>query len=137
MRERGQPLDVAPAAAKTAAGRPRLWRGFGLGLLLTPPTVLWVLYTEAIGNQGPRNTMISLSLNVLLVLCLLSLLNLLLRRVRPSWTLTHAELVIVYIVLAIGTSLGSLDMMQARSGGAGRLSSGHLNRTDQGASPLK
>lgn len=88
------------------------WRGFLVGLLLLPPNALWVLYMEHIGAHGPIPSTISLFFNVVFVLFFLALGNAALRRLRPRWALNQGELIIVYIMLAIGTALAGLDGMQ-------------------------
>ena len=67
---------------------------------------------EHIGAPGPIPSTISLFFNVVFVLFFLVLANSLLRRVRPRWALSQGELIIVYIMLAIGTALAGLDMLQ-------------------------
>ncbi len=90
----------------------RLWRGFLLGIILLPFNGLWVLYTELIGGHGPVPSTISLFFNVIFILFFLVLANAAIQRLRPRWALNRAELIIVYVMLTIGTSLAGLDGMQ-------------------------
>ena len=90
----------------------RVWRGFLLGILLLPPNALWVLYMEHIGAHGPIPSTISLFFNVVFILFFLALANLAVHKLRPQWALNQGELIIVYVMLAMGTSLAGLDGMQ-------------------------
>ncbi|NPV48946.1 MAG: hypothetical protein HPY69_18550 [Armatimonadetes bacterium] len=91
-------------------GRPRHGipgKAFLLGLLLIPLNVYWVVTAEL------RWYMI-LTLNPLFVtplffLVLLVGLNVLLGRLRPSWRFTMAELLTVYIMLAVSCTVATLD----------------------------
>lgn len=91
---------------------PRLWRGFILGLVLLPPNTLWIFHLEQIGGHGPFVSTISLFSNVVFILVFVALANLALRRLRPSLALNRPELVIVYVMLTISTSIMSHDMLQ-------------------------
>jgi len=90
----------------------RIWRGFVLGAALLPLNALWVLHTERIGGRGPWLSTISLFFNVVFILTFLTLANRAARRLRPRLALNRSEMVIVYVMLCIGTSLAGLDMMQ-------------------------
>ena len=98
--------------ASAASRRPRVWRGFVVGLALLPLNALWVLYMEHIGAHGPIPSTISLFFNVVFVLFFLALGNAAVGRLRPAWALSQGELIIIYIMLAIGTALAGLDGMQ-------------------------
>jgi len=99
-------------AASTAAPKPRLWRGFVVGLVLIPPNALWVLWMEHIGAHGPILSTISLFFNVVFVLFFIAVANSLVRRVAPRLALRQGELIVVYVMLTICTSLAGLDMIQ-------------------------
>jgi hypothetical protein len=103
---------MPPETIPIAASRVRLWRGFALGLVLLPFNTLWVFYMEQISGHGPFVSTISLFFNVVLILVLVALANLAVRRVRPSLALNRAELVIVYVMLTVSTSMMSHDMLQ-------------------------
>jgi hypothetical protein len=94
------------------ARRAPIWRAFLIGLLLLPFNALWVLYMEHIGAHGPIPSTISLFFNVVLVVFFLALGNAAVRRLRPRWALSQGELIIIYVMLAIGTALAGLDMLQ-------------------------
>ena len=103
---------MPPETTPIATSRARLWRGFALGLVLLPFNTLWVFYMEQISGHGPFVSTISLFFNVVLILVLVALANLAVRRVRPSLSLNRAELVIVYVMLTVSTSMMSHDMLQ-------------------------
>jgi len=90
----------------------RVWRGFLLGTVLLPLNALWVLYMEHIGAHGPIPSTISLFFNVVFILFFLALANLAVHKLRPQWALNRGELIIIYVMLAMGTSLAGLDGMQ-------------------------
>jgi hypothetical protein len=100
-----------PAVAPEVAAA-RLWRGFAVGLVLIPPNVAWVLWMEHIGAHGPILSTISLFFNVVFILFFVGLGNTLVRRVAPRQALTQGELIVVYVMLTIATSLAGLDGMQ-------------------------
>ncbi len=90
----------------------RVWRGFAVGIVLLPFNALWVLYMEHIAAYGPIPSTISLFFNVVFILFFLVLVNAAVHRLRPTWTLSRGELIIVYVMLTTGTSLAGLDGMQ-------------------------
>jgi len=92
--------------------RTRVWRGFLLGVVLVPLNALWVLQMERIGGRGPWLSTISLFFNVVFIMTFLALANGALQRLLPRLALNRSEMVIVYVMLCIGTSLAGLDMMQ-------------------------
>jgi hypothetical protein len=90
----------------------RIWRGFVIGLLLLPLNGLWVLYMEHIGAHGPIPSTISLFFNAVFIMFFVALGNLLLRRLRARWALNQGELIIIYVMLTMSTTLAGLDGMQ-------------------------
>jgi len=83
-----------------------------VGMVLLPVNTLWVFHLESIGGQGPFVSTISLFFNVVFVIVLVALANAAVRRVRPSLALNRAELIIVYVMLTISTSIMGHDMLQ-------------------------
>ncbi len=92
--------------------RRTVWRGFLVGLALLPLNSLWVLYMECISGDGPYVSTISLFFNVVFIMVLVALANAGVRRLRPSLALGRGELVIVYTMLTISTSISGHDMLQ-------------------------
>ena len=104
---------IAPARGRGLRRGPRVWRGFLVGLVLLPLNALWVLCMEHIGAHGPIPSTISLFFNVVFILFFLAIANAVTRRLRPRWALNQAELIIVYVMLTIGTSLAGLEKLQS------------------------
>ncbi|MGD0112100.1 MAG: DUF6785 family protein, partial [Armatimonadota bacterium] len=109
---RGAASGDADSGQAARPRRPRVWRGFLIGLILLPFNALWVLYMEHISAHGPIPSTISLFFNVVFVLFFLAIANAAARRLRPRWALNQGEMIIIYIMLAIGTGLAGLDGMQ-------------------------
>jgi hypothetical protein len=89
-----------------------IWRGFLVGLILLPLNTLWVFYLESIGGYGPYVSTISLFFNVVFIVVFLALANAVVRRLRPGLALNRGELIIVYVMLTISTSIAGHDMLQ-------------------------
>jgi hypothetical protein len=104
-----QPESQTPQGVRRGV---RIWRGFALGLILLPFNTLWVFYMEQISGHGPFVSTISMFFNVIFILVFVALANLAVRRLRPALALNRAELVIVYVMLTISTSMISHDMLQ-------------------------
>ena len=100
---------LAPPTVRSA---PRVWRGFILGLVLLPGNSLWVMYLESLRGYGPHPSCISLFLNVIFIMTFVALANALARRLSPRLALNRSELIIVYVMLTIGTSVSGHDMLQ-------------------------
>jgi len=90
----------------------RGWRGLVVGLILLPLNTLWVFYMESFSGDGPYVTTISLFFNVVFIIAFVALGNAVVRRIRPSLALNRGELVIVYVMLTLSTSLMGHDMLQ-------------------------
>jgi len=100
------------AGGEVGPGRAWPWRGLVVGLALLPFNCLWVLFMESMTARGPFVSTVSLMFNVVFILFFLAVGNLVVRRVRPRLALTQAELIIVYVMLTIGTSVAGHDMFQ-------------------------
>jgi len=70
---RGAASGDADSGQAAPPRRPRVWRGFLIGLILLPFNALWVLYMEHISAHGPIPSTISLFFNVVFVLFFLDL----------------------------------------------------------------
>lgn len=86
------------------------FRSIVLGLMLIPLNALWLASTEVIWISGQPTTL-SLFYNVVWILFWLILVNLLLERWRPRWSLKPAEILVIYMMLSIASALGSLDFI--------------------------
>ena len=96
-----------PAAPEP--GRLR-WPAVLLGCLLIVVDNYWVVRMERV-VAGPYPTTISLFANAIFVLAALIGLNALLRRFRPRWQLSQAELLLIYTMVSIGAALAGLDFL--------------------------
>jgi hypothetical protein len=106
-----KPTPEAPRAA-TAWQQFRAWPGLLVGLLLLPPTVLWLVYNETV-LAGALATQMSLPLSVVLELAAITGLNGLVGRFRPRWRLSQSQLLVTYVVLAVGTAASGFWYTQA------------------------
>ena len=79
-------------------------------MLLIPLNQYWVLMMEKV-HTGPYPTVISLFVNAVFVLTCLCGINTLLRRKLPALAFSQAEMLVVYIMVAISTALGGHDMI--------------------------
>ena len=70
----------------------------------------WVIMAEKVG-QGPYFTTISLFANVLFILTALLAINTVLRRHAPRFSLSQAELLLIYAMVGIGAGLAGHDML--------------------------
>jgi len=82
-----------------------------IGLLLTPATCMFLVLTEVMWRSG-YPSILSLMYHVMFVVFWLVLLNLLLKRYKPSWALSPAEILVVYTMLSIASALCGHDMLQ-------------------------
>ncbi len=86
------------------------WRSVILGLVLIVPLNYWDM-AGLIWRQGRPNT-VSLYFNVIFFLSLLVPLNLVVRRLRPRLALLPGELLVIYAMLSVASSMSSLDVIQ-------------------------
>ncbi len=95
------------------------WRALLIGLLILPVNAFWLIQMEmsaagpvrVTSALGPYPTTYSLFANVVCLLVLLLAVNAVLRLWRPQWALSQAELLIVYAMLGIGSSITSVDFL--------------------------
>lgn len=85
-------------------------RAILIGLLLVPADNAWVLMMEKV-RKGPYPTVISIFVNTIFILALIAALNTVVRRIRPRWALTMAEMLVIYSMITIATALAGHDMM--------------------------
>ena len=102
-----------PPAAPSAAPR---WSGITvrawvIGLLLIPILDFWLEYTEIVA-EGPDLAAMSLPMAVLFALLVLVGINLAVKRFRPKWALSQAELLFIYTMNTVAIYIGGIGMMQ-------------------------
>lgn len=83
-----------------------------MGLILLPFNLAWQFCMEPKSGSGPYISTISLFFNVIFIIAFVALGNAALRRMRPGLGLNRSELIIVYIMLTVGTSIMGHDMLQ-------------------------
>lgn len=113
-----KPSQAPDRPDSAAADRPLLRAAFrgvtrralALTAVLAPANTWWLYQMQEVWSVG-NPTILSLYFNVVFVLCLLVLLNKLLRVLRPAWALTQPELLVVYVLLSITTSCGAYDFL--------------------------
>src|SRR5947209_12826276 len=99
----------APAAG--VAARRFSLRAVLVAFALIPLNSLWIVHTEIVRYAGHPTTT-SLFFNVVFSLAVLVLLNGLVRRIRPGWAFSQAELLIVYTLLSLGSAMVGHDLYQ-------------------------
>jgi hypothetical protein len=82
-----------------------------IGLILLPVNAYWVVCMEIIRYSAHPSTL-SLFFNCVFELVVVSLINSLVMRVKPTWALSQGELLLIYSMLGIGTALCGTDMIQ-------------------------
>jgi len=101
--------------SRTAAGSPRplpvTCRAVLLGLGLLPVNAWWLTQIEYV-RYSDNATTSAIFFNCVALLLFLLLLNAGLRRVWPRGAFTRAELLVVYILVAIGSNLAGHDQLQ-------------------------
>ncbi len=97
------------AASQERSGFP--WRGLLLGTALIPPTTLFGVYAYIVA-QATLWTQTSLLRGPVFILFGIVLVNLLLRRFRASLGLTERELLLIYAMQCVATTLGGIGWCQ-------------------------
>lgn len=108
-----EPGGCPPAAPRPGSAPPERFRRWVLllGAALIPPNSLWIARTEALDYSG-FPTCMSLFCNVVFTLMVLLLLNALARQWFPRRALSRQEMIVVYGMVATGSSLVGHDYMQ-------------------------
>jgi hypothetical protein len=86
-------------------------RSIIIGLLLVPLDVYWVHEMEIVWYSAEPTT-IALYFNVIFILLVMLAANLALRHLRPRWALEHSEFLVVYVILAVASSLAGHDQIE-------------------------
>ena len=84
------------------------WRSICLGTLLVIPNTYWIVDS---GGQGFPTT-VSLYYNVIFCIFLLVGFNWFISKINYNWTMKQSELLTVYMMLAIASSLAGHDVMR-------------------------
>ena len=87
------------------------FRAVLVGIILIPANAYWVTKAEVVWATI-HATVLSMFFNVIFTLFVISLLNLVLKKFLPAIAFTPGELLTVYVILCIATSLFGHDMLQ-------------------------
>jgi hypothetical protein len=87
------------------------WRSVLIGALLIPPNAYWVIQLELVWRSS-YPTIITLIPNVVFSLFVVIALNILIRRFYRNAALSYGELLTIYIMMAVSTSLCGVDVVQ-------------------------
>ena len=82
-----------------------------ISLILIPVNCYWIMYTEMVW-WGLFPTTMSLFFNAVFFLFMITLLNLIIRRMKRQWALTHGELLVIYVMLCMASAIASHDHTQ-------------------------
>jgi len=102
-----QPWDELPRRRDPGV----TWRSVLWGMLLIPANAYWVVQMEII-RYSAHPTTVSLFFNAVFTLLVVAVLNLAGRRIAPRWALTRGELLVIYVLVAIGSCLAGHDWSQ-------------------------
>jgi hypothetical protein len=84
------------------------WRALLIGILLIPGNVYWIMDS---GGQG-YPTIVSLYFNVIFSIFVLISFNFAINKFLPKFTLSQGELLTVYAMLSVASSIAGHDMMR-------------------------
>jgi hypothetical protein len=87
------------------------WRALLLGILLIPINVYWMTIVE-VKYYSLDGSCLPLFIQPIFILFVIVLVNCLLKRYAPHATLTQAELLIIYIMVAISCTFAGHDTIQ-------------------------
>ncbi|MFC1715692.1 DUF6785 family protein [Candidatus Poribacteria bacterium] len=93
---------------------PTILRALVIGLILVIINCYWIGMGRATQQSYPTD--ISLFFNAVFSVFVLTILNLLLKRFLPRYSLSQGDLLIVYIMVSVASSLAGLDMIQSLVG---------------------
>ena len=85
-------------------------KALAIGILLIPANHYWIAHSEMVLFNFP--TIVVPFYNVIVSLLVLMIFSLLLRKISPKSALSHRDLLIIYIILSIASSIGSTSMTQ-------------------------
>jgi hypothetical protein len=87
------------------------WRAALIALILGPLNCYWIMQIEVVWYSG-HPTCASIFYNAVFSLLVVVLLNLAVRRLAPSKALTQGELLTIYVMIGIMSTVASHDMLQ-------------------------
>ena len=81
-----------------------------IGVLLIIANSYWIAYVEMIWHTAHLTT-VSLSVNVMFAVLMITWLNIIVRQVSPKSALNQQELLVIYAMLAVGSCFSGHDAM--------------------------
>lgn len=87
-------------------------RALAIGLILIPPNCYWVVQSEAVWGTTYL-TIVSLFFNVTFDLLVLVGLNALLKKLAPKSALNQRELLTIYVMLSLGSSVAGNNFLES------------------------
>lgn len=87
------------------------WRAFLIGVLLIPANAYWLVQMERI-RYSAHPTTVSLFFNAVFILLALTVLNALVGRWRPRAALHRGELLLIYVMMTVSSTLPAHDLQQ-------------------------
>jgi len=87
------------------------WRALIIGLFLIPPNCYWVVQSEVVWGTTYL-TIVSLFFNVTFVLLILVALNALLKKSSPRAAMNQGELLTIYLMLCLGSSVAGNNFLE-------------------------
>lgn len=111
MQQQRPEINGAARATLPALTRGFTWRTVVVSLVLIPANVYWVEQMEMM-RYSAHPTTVSLFFNAVFSLLVLALLNQLLRRSAPRLALSQAEMLLVYSMICIASSVCGHDGIQ-------------------------
>ncbi len=82
-----------------------------IGFIILPLNSFWVIDT-GIAGHGVNFTRVSLFMNAIFVIFVLSLINPLLKKYIPKFTLNNGDIVLIYVMLCVSSAIAGHDMIQ-------------------------
>ena len=89
----------------------QIWILVFIGLIALPLNSLWVIDTGVTGH-GINFTRVSLFMNAICVIFVLSLINPLLKRFAAKFSLTSRDMVLIYAMVCVSSAIGGHDIIQ-------------------------
>ncbi|MFQ6044434.1 MAG: DUF6785 family protein, partial [Candidatus Poribacteria bacterium] len=84
---------------------------FVIAFIIIPLNSLWVIDTGIVGH-GVNFTRVSLFMNTIFIIFVLSLLNIFLKNFIPKFTLSKTDLLLLYSMLCVSSAIAGHDMIQ-------------------------
>ncbi|MBC8232219.1 hypothetical protein H8E77_21955 [bacterium] len=84
---------------------------FVIAIIIVPLNSLWVIDTGIIGH-GVNYTRVSLFMNTIFIIFILSLLNTFLKKFLPKFTFSKTDLLLLYSMLCVSSAIAGHDMIQ-------------------------